>query len=106
MITEAFAAGAGAATGGSQSILMNVAPLAAMFLIFYFILIRPQAKKQKELQRMLESLKPGNSVVTSGGIHGTIVKIKDDIITLQVAENVRIKVNKGAIGALSLAQEA
>ncbi|MFH1994832.1 MAG: preprotein translocase subunit YajC, partial [Nitrospinota bacterium] len=47
-----------------------------------------------------------NSVVTSGGIHGTIVKIKDDIITLQVAENVRIKVNKGAIGALSLAQEA
>lgn len=106
MITEAFAAGTSAVGGGTQSILMNIAPIVVMFVIFYVILIRPQAKKQKEHQRMLESLKPGNSVITSGGIHGTIVKIKDDIITLQVAEDVRIKVNKGAIGALGFTQEA
>jgi len=105
MITEAFAAGTGAVSGGTQSLLMNIAPLAVMFGIFYVILIRPQAKKQKEHQQMLDSLKVGNNIVTSGGIHGTIVKIKDDIITLQIAENVRMKINKGAVGALSLTQE-
>ncbi len=106
MITEAFAAGTGIVSGGTQSLLMNIAPLVVMFGIFYVILIRPQAKKQKEHQQMLDSLKVGNNVVTASGIYGTIVKIKDDVITLQVAENVRIKITKVAVGSLSLSQEA
>ena len=69
-----------------------------LFLIFYFILIRPQQKKQKEARKMLDELKEGQNVVTLSGIHGTIKKLKDDIVVLQIDNNVRIKINRTSIG--------
>ena len=86
----------GAENGGS--LLSLLPPMIMMFLIFYFILIRPQQKKQKEARKMLDELKEGDQVVTMSGIHGTIKKLKDDIVMLQIADNVRIKINRASIG--------
>ncbi len=73
-------------------------PLILIFVVFYFLLIRPQQKKAKEHQSYLANLKKGDKVVTGGGIHGQITGITDSVVTLEIAENVRIKVNRGAIG--------
>lgn len=88
----------GSPLGGGGSLLSLLPPMIMMFLIFYFILIRPQQKKQQEQQKMVDSLKDGDNVVTLSGIHGTIRKVKDDIVMLQIADNVRIKINRSSIG--------
>ena len=85
------------ADGGGGSLMALLPPMIMMFAIFYFILIRPQQKKQKETRSMLDGLKEGDSVVTLSGIHGTVKKIKDEIIMLQIADNVRIKINRTSI---------
>ena len=87
----------GAGQGGG-SLLSLLPPMIMMFLIFYFILIRPQQKKQKETRKMLDELKEGQNVVTLSGIHGTVKKLKDDIVVLQIDNNVRIKINRASIG--------
>jgi len=89
--------GADGAGGGFLSLLP---PMIMMFAIFYFILIRPQQKKQKAVQKLLDDLKEGDNVVTLSGIHGTIKKIKDDTVMLQIADNVKIKINRTSIAAL------
>ena len=81
--------GNGAPAGGDISFLIM---MVVLFGIFYFLLIRPQQKKQKEIKQMLENLAHGDTVVTSGGIHGKIVAITDNVITLEIADKVRIKV--------------
>jgi preprotein translocase subunit YajC len=73
-------------------------PLILIFVVFYFLLIRPQQKKAKEHQHYLNNLKKGDKVVTGGGIYGQITGITDSVITLEIAENVRIKVSRSAIG--------
>lgn len=73
-------------------------PMVMMFLIFYFILIRPQKKQQQAQRQMREDLKEGDQVITMSGIHGTIKKLKDDIVTLQIADTVRIKIDRQFIG--------
>ena len=83
---------------GGGSLLSLLPPMIMMFLIFYFILIRPQQKKQQEQQKMIDSLKEGDNVITLSGIHGTVRKVKDDIVVLQIADNVRIKINRSSIG--------
>ena len=74
--------------------------LAIMFAIFYFLLIRPQQKKMKEHQIMLGNLQRGDNVVTAGGVFGRITAIADDVVTLQIADNVKIKVQKSAVQAV------
>jgi preprotein translocase subunit YajC len=71
-----------------------------IFVIFYFLLIRPQQKKQKELKAMLDNLAYGDTVMTTGGIHGKITGLADAVITLEIADKVRIKVARSAIGAV------
>jgi preprotein translocase subunit YajC len=71
-----------------------------MFAIFYFLLIRPQQKRQKERQAMLSQLKKGDRVVTIGGIHGTIVDLDDDKVTLRVAETTKIVFERSAISSV------
>ncbi|MCZ6765782.1 MAG: preprotein translocase subunit YajC [bacterium] len=71
--------------------------LLAMFAMFYFVLIRPQRKKQKETKEMVNALKKGDRVVTSGGIFGTIAGVHDSIVVLKIAEDVKIEVLKGAV---------
>ena len=77
--------------------MLNIAFLAAIFVIFYFFMIRPQNKKRKELQNMRESLKKGDSVVTIGGIHGKVVEVKETTIVLSVDANTKIKVDKSSV---------
>lgn len=72
-----------------------------IFVIFYLFLIRPQAKRQKQHQAMIEALKRGDEVVTSGGIYGKITGLTDAIITVEVAPNVRIKVSRGSVSGLA-----
>ena len=86
--------------GGGGSLLALFPPMIMMFLIFYFVLIRPQKKKQQEQRNMLDGLKEGDNVVTMSGFHGTIKKIKDDVVHLQIADNVRVKINRASIGTV------
>ncbi len=68
-----------------------------IIVIFYFMIIRPQSKRQKERQKMLEAMKKGDKVVTGGGIHGKIVAMEDKTVLLEIADNVKVKVEKSAV---------
>jgi preprotein translocase subunit YajC len=96
VIDIAYAMGTGgeASGGGGFGALF---PLIAMFAIFYFLLIRPQQKKQKDHRQMLGNLKKGDRVVTSGGLHGRITGITDTVVTLEISEKVRVKVGRSYI---------
>jgi preprotein translocase subunit YajC len=102
MIGLAFAMGTppGGAAGGGQSAITSLVPLVIMFGIFYFLLIRPQQKKAKEHKALLEALKKGDNVITAGGMHGKITAVDDAVVTIEVANNVNIKFNKGHVAAV------
>jgi preprotein translocase subunit YajC len=91
MTNIAFAADAAPAAGGGFA---SFVPLILIFVIFYFLLIRPQQKKAKGHQTFLQNLKKGDKVVTSGGLHGEITGITDRVVTLEIAENLRVKVSR------------
>jgi preprotein translocase subunit YajC len=87
--------------GGSQgSQMWSFLPIIFIFVIFYFLLIRPQQKRSKEHRTLLENIKTGEYVLTSGGIYGRITGIKDNIITIEISEKVRVKVNRGNIAGV------
>jgi preprotein translocase subunit YajC len=86
--------------GGQGSTFMTFLPIIFIFVIFYFLLIRPQQKQRKEHQNVLANIKVGDSVLTSGGIYGRITGIKDSIITLEISDKVRVKVNRGHIAGV------
>ena len=98
MIGIAFAmgspAGGQAAQTGGAAAMMNFLPLIFMFAIFYFLLIRPQQKKAKEHKAMLEALKLGDNVKTASGIHGKIAALDDQVVTLEIATGVKVKIDK------------
>ena len=71
-----------------------------IFAIFYFLMIRPQQKKQKELKEMMDNLAYGDTVITTGGIHGKVTGLAENVITLEIADKVRIKIARSAIGAV------
>lgn len=77
--------------------MVSLMPIIFIFIIFYFLLIRPQKKAQDEHKKMIASLKKNDEVVTSGGIHGTITNVKDAAVTLKVDDNVKIDVEKSCI---------
>jgi preprotein translocase subunit YajC len=85
--------------GGANPLSMLL-PIIGMLAIFYFLLIRPQQKRQKQAKEMVGALKNGDRVVTSAGIYGTVSGIKDDIIILKIAENVKIEVLKSAVSGV------
>ena len=80
--------------------ILNFIPLIFIFLIFYFLIIKPQKKKQKEHQEMVTNLKKNDEVVTTGGLYGTIVNIKEKSFVLRVDENTRVEVDKNSIANL------
>jgi preprotein translocase subunit YajC len=83
--------------GGSS--MSSLIMLALVFVVFYFFMIRPQTKRQKEIKQQREAMKVGDQVVTSGGIYGKVKDIKDTTVLIEVAENVRIKVDKNSVFA-------
>lgn len=80
-----------------QSMLGMFLPLVLIIIVFYFFMIRPQMKRQKETQKFRDALQRGDKVVTSGGIYGRIDEIKDNIIYLEVAPNIKLKVDKSVV---------
>ncbi|MFQ5900796.1 MAG: preprotein translocase subunit YajC [Thermodesulfobacteriota bacterium] len=99
MFFSSYALAQDGAVGGGASGIISLFPLILIFAIFYFLLIRPQQKKAKEQNEMRANLKKGDQVVTTGGIHGKITAVSDDTITLEIANQVRIKVTKGYISS-------
>ena len=99
MMNLAYAMGGTGKTGagGDMSFIIMIA---IMFGIFYFLLIRPQQKRQKETKQMQGNLSHGDLVITSGGIHGKVTGITDTVVTLEVADKVRIKVSRSFISAV------
>jgi len=101
MISEAYALGTNPAAGGQGgSQYMSIIMLVAIVGIFYFLMIRPQQKRAKEHKNFLANLKKGDKIITSGGLYGTITGITDDSITIEIAEKVRVKVEKGTVATL------
>jgi preprotein translocase subunit YajC len=96
-ISEAFAQAAPAAQGGTESTLLSLLPLVLMFVVLYFIMIRPQMKRQKEHKAMVEALAKGDEVVTAGGLLGKIAKIGDIYLHVEVANGVEIQVQRSAV---------
>jgi preprotein translocase subunit YajC len=93
LISNAYAQGAPA---GSMDI-MSFLPIILMFAVLYFLMIRPQQKKAKEHRALLEALAKGDEVVTNSGIAGRITKVGDEFLTVEIAENVQIRMQKGAV---------
>ena len=77
--------------------MMNIAMIILIFVIFYFFMIRPQQKRQKEVQRKREALSTGDRIVTSGGLYGTIRDIKETEFVVEIAEGVRVRVDRGSV---------
>ena len=99
MVSIAYAADpAAGAAGGFASFI----PLILIFVVFYFLLIRPQQKQAKQHRAFLADLKKGNKIVTKGGIHGTITGITDNVISLEIAKDIVVKMSRDAVaGSLS-----
>ena len=95
---------AGGANGGGG--IMSVLPLmVGMFAIMYFLIIRPQQKQRKDREALLSAVKKGDRVVTSSGIHGTVVAINEQVITLKIADQVRVDFDRGSIGRIAASSE-
>ena len=92
--------GAAGGAGGGMAAFQQIIPLVFMFAIFYFLLIRPQQKKAKEHKALLEAMKKGDNVITAGGVHGKVAAVENDIVTLEIANNVNIKITKSYIAAI------
>ncbi|GAK52079.1 YajC protein [Candidatus Moduliflexus flocculans] len=93
-------AGTAAQPGGLAQGIMSFMPLILIFVIFYFLLIRPQQKKQQQHQQMLQNLKRGDQIITSGGIYGTIESLDDKTVQLKIANQVKIKMSRSAIAGV------
>ena len=93
----AYAMGGTGGAGGEGSSFSAFVPLILMFAIFYFLLIRPQQKKAKQHRELLSSLKKGDKVISSGGLHGLVTGLTDDVVIMEIAPKVRVKVSRGSI---------
>jgi preprotein translocase subunit YajC len=103
MFNVAYAAGP--LGGDPMGLLINLAPLILIFIVFYFLLIMPQQKKAKQHKQMLDNIEKGDDVITSGGIHGKVVGVSDQVLTLDVGDKVKIKVSKEFIAQKKSAEE-
>jgi len=100
----AFAQGTAASSGPST--LVSLFPLVLIFVIFYFLLVRPQQKKSKDHRNMLAQLKKNDEVLTAGGMFGKVIAITDTVVTLEVAPNTRVRINRPQISQLMKVEKA
>lgn len=109
LIDMAYAMGpapqAGAGQGGPAGLITSLVPLILIFVIFYFLLIRPQQKRAKEHKSMIDNLKKGDKIITSGGIYGVIEAVGTNTITIKVAENTKVKIGKAYVAVLRVASD-
>jgi len=95
----------GAGQGGPGGMIGSLVPLVLIFVIFYFLLIRPQQKKAKEHKSMIENLKKGDKIITSGGMYGVIEAVGANTVTVKIGENVKVKLGKAYVAALRAASD-
>jgi|SRR5215469_9396767 len=100
MVGFAYAMGPAPSAGGSSAVMTQLLFFAAIFAIFYFLLIRPQQKQKRDREAMLASVKIGDRVVTSSGLHGTVVRLNENTVTLKVADSVRLDFDRSALGRI------
>ena len=100
MIDLAYAAASPPGGGSGSLLIYQMAPLLAMFAIFYFLLIRPQQKQKREKTEMLANLKKGDKVISQGGILGTVVGLTDTVVTLKIADHVRVECLRSSVVGL------
>lgn len=105
MASVAWAQGAQGGNAGPGASLLSLVPFVLIFIVFYFLLILPQQKRQKKLKEMLGALKKGDKVVTSGGLWGTVTNLGKETVTLQIADNTKIKVQRESIARLRVDEE-
>lgn len=98
-ITDAWAQAAPAAQQ-QPNIIEGLLPFVVLFVIFYFLLIRPQQKRAKEHKKMVETLSKGDEVVTTGGLLGKITKVGDNFVEIEVADNVQVKIQRQMVGSV------
>lgn len=98
LISDAWAQGGGAASPGGS--LISLLPIIAIFVLFYFLLIRPQQKRQKQHKEMVAALAKGDEVVTAGGTLGKVTNVGENFITLEIAQGVQIKVQRTYVQAM------
>lgn len=96
-ISSAFAQTAPAAGGDMQSSLMGMLPLVLMFVVLYFVMIRPQMKKAKEHKNMVEALAKGDEVVTAGGLLGKVTKLNEGFLTVEISTGVEVQLQRSAV---------
>jgi preprotein translocase, YajC subunit len=84
-------------SGGGPSPISMLLPLVGMLAIFYFLLIRPQQKRQKEMQKMIGALKKGDRVVTASGLYGSIAGLRDDVVVVEIADGVKVEMMRNAV---------
>lgn len=96
-ISSAFAQAAPAAGGDVQSSLMSMLPLVLMFVVLYFLMIRPQMKKQKEHRAMIDALARGDEVVTGGGMLGKVTQLGDGYLSIEIASGVEVQLQRSAV---------
>ena len=96
-LASAAAAGAAAGPSGTTAFLFQIVPLALVFLIFWFLILRPQQKRAADHKSMVEGAKKGDTVVTGGGLIGKVTKVEDDAIEVEIAPNVRVRAVKGSL---------
>lgn len=92
--------------GGSANLISTLIMFGAIFLIFYFMIIRPQQKRAKEREKMLSNMQKGDKVITSGGLHGTIAGIDEKTVLLQVSDNFKMKFEKSAIASVIVSKDS
>ena len=97
-------AGGAASASASGSLIGSLLPFLLIIVIFYFFLIRPQNKKQKETQKMLNALKKGDKVITIGGIHGTVSSVKENTVIVKVDDDCKLEFNRTAISSVELTE--
>jgi len=95
-----------AAPAGQPNLLVSMMPLVFIFVIFYFLLIRPQQKKQKDHEKLVAAVKTGDQVVTNAGIHGTVSNVKEKTVIIKIADNVKVEFDRAAIVVVEKVAEA
>ncbi len=108
-VTDAYAMGpapqGGGQPGGIQGMVGSLLPLVLIFVVFYFLLIRPQQKKAKEHKQMLDNIKKGDKVITAGGVYGVVDSVGNNTVVIKIAENVKVKYGKGYIATVRPASD-
>jgi preprotein translocase subunit YajC len=103
IISPAYAQAAGAAQDGGLASFIGLAPLFLIFIVFYFLMIRPQQQRMKKLQQSVEAVKKNDSVITAGGIAGKVIKVEERFVEVEIAPTVRVRVVKSTLSEVTSA---